>query len=236
MNKENTKKRGAITPNDDLRGIAWEAELNATLRNSLKRHATLNYVLALAVVALTIALVVLMPLKQLVPYVVRVDNLTGATSIGQTVQDYVAESELADKHWVKNFVIARERYNYRFLQQDYDTVKSLAGDIPWKQYSELFSGPKSLDRQFGENVLFTPEIVSITLTENAGQKFATVRLTVQQRDFRTESMLRTVHKVATIRYEYKPRLFISEQDAIENPFGFTVLGYQTDNEFIGGEQ
>lgn len=236
MNKENTKTRGDITPNDNLTGVTWEAELNTILRNSLKRHSALNYVLAVAVVALTIALVVLMPLKQLVPYVVRVDNLTGATSIGQTVQDYVAESDLADKHWVKNFVVARERYNYRFLQHDYDTVKSLAGDTPWKEYSELFSGPKALDRQFGENVLFTPEIVSITLTENAGQKFATVRLTVQQRDLRTETIQRMVHKVATLRYEYKPHLFISEQAAIENPFGFTVLGYQTDNEFTGAEK
>ncbi|HEY9280658.1 MAG TPA: type IV secretion system protein [Eoetvoesiella sp.] len=233
MSKENTKKRGDVTPNDELRGIEWEAELNATLRNALKRHSVLNYVLGIAVVAMAIALVVLMPLKQSVPYVVRVDNLTGATSIGQTVQDFVAETELADKHWVKNFVIARERYNYRFLQHDYDTVKSFAGDTPWKQYSELFSGPKALDREFGENVLFTPEIISITLTENAGQKFATVRLTVQQRDLRTETMQRTVHKVATLRYEYKPRLFISEQAAIENPFGFTVLGYQTDSEFTG---
>lgn len=172
MNKENTKKPGDITPNDDLRDVTWEAELNATLRNSLKRHAALNYVLAVAVIALTIALAVLMPLKQLVPYVVRVDNLTGATSIGQTVQDYVAESELADKHWVNKFVVARERYNYHLIQDDYDTVKSLAGDTPWKQYNELFSGPQALDQQFGKNILITPKIVSISLTETGGQKFA----------------------------------------------------------------
>lgn len=236
MNKENTKKPGDITPNDGLRDVTWEAELNATLRNSLKRHSALNYVLAVAVIALTIALAVLMPLKQSVPYVVRVDNLTGATSIGQTVQDYVAESELADKHWVNKFVVARERYNYHLIQDDYDTVKSLAGDTPWKQYNELFSGPQALDRQFGKNILFTPKIISISLTETGGQKFATVRLSVQQRDLRTESKLRAVHKVATLRYEYEPRLFISEQAAIDNPFGFTVLGYQTDDEFTGGEQ
>lgn len=232
MRKENTKERG-VTPNDNLRGIEWEAELNENLRKSVRRQSILNYIQAALNIALVVGIVTMLPLKQTVPYIVRVDTLTGATEIGQTVKDYVAESELADKHWVKNFVVARERYNYRLLQHDYDTVKSLAGDVPWKEYSELFSGPKALDRQLGENVQFTPEIISITLTENAGQKFATVRLKVEQRDMRTESMQRTIHKVATLRYEYKPSLFTSERAAIENPFGFTVLGYQTDSEFTG---
>lgn len=235
MKKENTKNLGDITPNDDLRDVTWEAELNANLRNSLTRHVALNYVLACAVVALAIAIAVLVPLKQLVPYVVRVDNLTGATTIGQTVQDYVAESELADKHWVNKFVVARERYNYYLIQDDYNTVKSLAGDIPWKEYNGLFDGPQALDKQLGKNIALSPKIISIALTETNGQKFATVRFSVEQRDLRAKNT-HTTHKVATLRYEYESSLFISEQEAIDNPFGFTVLGYQTDDEFIGGDQ
>lgn len=233
MTKENTKKRGAVTPNDKMTGINWEAELNSNLRNSLKRSSVLNYILGLAVVALAIAFAMLVPLKQTVPYLVRVDTLTGATQIGQTVQDYVNQSELNDKHWVKNFVVARERYNYRLLQHDYDTIKSLAGDVPWKEYDELFNGSNGLDQRLGENVQITPEIISITLTKNGDQKFATVRLKVEQRDMRSEGKTRTIQKVATLRYDYKPKFFVREREAIENPFGFVVLAYQTDNEFVG---
>ncbi|MNW20653.1 Type IV secretion system protein virB8 [compost metagenome] len=37
-------------------------------------------------------------------------------------------------------------------------------------------------------------------------------------------------RVATIRYEYKARNLVLEKEAIANPFGFTVLAYQTDPE------
>jgi len=235
MSKENTKKRGDITPNDELRGIDWEAELNENLRSSLRRHSRLNYILIVLIIVLVASIAFMLPLKKVVPLLVRVDTLTGATEIGQTVKDYVAEGELGDKHWIKSFVIARERYNYRLLQHDYDTVKSLAGDVPWKQYDELFSGPKSLDNQLGANVQITPEVVSIALTETRGQKFATVRLKIDQRDMRTEGMERTVYKVATLRYDYQPRMFITEEEGIDNPYGFTVLGYQTDSEFVGAK-
>lgn len=236
MKKENTENRRGVTPNDNLRGIEWEAELAENLRRSSRRATGLNYVLMVLVALLVVSLVALLPLKQTIPYVVRVDALTGATEIGQTVKDYVSESELNDKHWVKEFVVSRERYNYRLLQHDYNIVKFLAGDVSWKQYDELFSGTNSLDRQYGENVQNTPSIVSITLTKNGDQKFATVRLTVEQRDMRSEGKTRTLHKVATLRYEYKQRLFVREADAIENPFGFTVLAYQTDNEFVGAKK
>jgi len=233
MKNRSTEKDRDITPNDNLRGIEWEAELAENLRSATRRATGLNYVLMIIVALLVIGFVALLPLKQTVPYVIRVDSLTGATEIGQTVKDYVAESELNDKHWVKEFVVSRERYNYRLLQHDYNMIKYLAGDIPWKQYDELFKGTNSLDRQYGENVQITPTIVSITLTKNGDQKFATVRLTTEQRDMRSEAKVQTLHKVATLRYEYKQRLFVRERDAIENPFGFTVLAYQTDSEFVG---
>ena len=236
MNNKSTEKNRVVTPNDNLRGVEWEAELSENLRSSVHRATRLNYVLIILLALLIVSLVVLLPLKQTVPYVIRVDSLTGATEIGQTIKDYVAESELNDKHWIKEFVVSRERYNYRLLQHDYNKIKYLAGDISWKQYDELFKGINSLDRQYGENIQITPSIVSITLTENGNQKFATVRLTIEQRDMHSEAKARTHHKVATLRYDYKQRFFVQERDAIENPFGFTVLAYQTDSEFIGAEK
>lgn len=233
MRKKNTGLDRGVTPNDNLRGIEWEAELAENLRRATRRATGLNYILMVLVALLVIGLVMLLPLKQTIPYVVRVDSLTGATQIGQTVKDYVADSELNDKHWVNEFVIARERYNYRLLQHDYNTVKYLAGDNPWKKYDALYSGPQSPDRQYGENVQITPTVVSITLTKDGDKKFATVRLTIERRDMRNEGKPQIQHEVATLRYEYKQRTFVREHDAIENPFGFTVQAYQTDSEFVG---
>lgn len=221
-----------ITPNDSLQNnIEWEAELNSKLRRSTKTAWRFTWALIIIVGLLVIGFIVLLPLKQVVPHVVIVDKLTGEAQIAETQAEYLTDNQLNDKHWVKKFLVSRERYNYRLLQHDFNRVKRLTADQPWSDYSQLYFGKNPLDETLGENVIITPKVLSITLSEGG---FATIRFELTRRDIRSTGEPKTQRLVATMRYDYEKKYNLSESEAIENPLGFTVLAYQVDSEFVGG--
>jgi type IV secretion system protein VirB8 len=212
-----------------LSGLSWEADIVLNERRSRILAWRIASVAVAVAFIIALALLLLIPLKQVVPYVITVDKLTGESSIAMSSKNFVTSSTLNDKHWVKSFLLARERYNFKLLQYDYDTVKSLAGDGPWKVYSKLYDGDTGLDKKVGENTEIMPTILSITLNESG---IANVRYELRTRDMRSASDPVLTRRVATIRYSYKPQGQRKEFDLIDNPLGFTVDAYQTDPEFI----
>ena len=226
------KPKPEVTPNDALSDLSWEADIVLNLRQSRRtgwRVAAAGWAVA---ILLALAVILMLPLHKVVPYVVMVDKLTGEASVVSTAQDFVTTSSLNDKHWVKQFLIARERYNYRLLQHDYDNVRRMAGNSPWLAYDRQFQGDASLDKKFGDNVEITPVVLSITLAEGG---LATVRYELRTRDLRSSAEPVIARRVATVRYTYDLKGNIKESEAIENPLGFTVTGYQTDPELSQGD-
>lgn len=214
-----------------LTDLSWEADVVLNARKS----KTIAWRVAGAAVAVGLAqaaaLVMLVPLHSVVPMVVMVDKLTGESQVVPSAQEYVTTSSLSDKHWIQSFLIARERYVYRFIQFDYDTVKRLAGNQTWSNYTPLFEGSESLDKKLRDDVEIIPTVLSITLN---GSGMATVRYELRTKDYRTTAPPVVTRRVATLRYEYQSRNLTVEKDAIANPLGFTVTAYQTDPE-LGGE-
>jgi type IV secretion system protein VirB8 len=210
--------------------LSWEADIVLNERKSRVLAWKVASVAAGASCLMVVALIMLIPLKQVVPYVVEVDKLTGESSVVASSKDYISTSTLNDKHWIKTFVVARERYSYTLLQNDYDTVHILADDGPWKAYSKQFEGgDDALDKRYGKKVEILPTILSITLNEPG---IATVRFELSRKNEIGDPIV--TRRVGTIRYSYKQQLTKREFDVIDNPLGFTVEGYQTDPEFMNG--
>lgn len=213
--------------------LSWEADLVLNLRNEANR----GWFVAKAALALAgllaVALVAAGPMRKVVPYVYVVDKLTGDATIASTVPDFVTTGVLNDKHWIMQFLVSRERYNYRLLQHDYDQVRRLAGDGPWSTYDKLFQGEAALDKRNGESIEVLPTVLSITLAEGG---LATVRYELRTRDLRTLSEGSVSRRVATLRYKYEPKANLAESEAIKNPLGFTVVAYQTDPELVTGQE
>ncbi len=214
----------------ELSGVSWEIEAAVQLRRSERRAWLVAGAACLTACGCAVALITLVPLHRVVPYVVTVDKLTGETAVTTTEGATTRPNAMADKHWIKTFVIARERYNWQVVEQDYNTVRRLAGADPWSAYQKTFDGDDGLDHKYGQNIEVTPNILSITL---AGSGLATVRFELVRRDKRLPADTGTVtsRRVATLRYAYE-RKTMRESEALENPFGFVVPGYQTDPELV----
>lgn len=209
-----------------LSQLSWEA----SIVDSERRAARVAW--KIAVISLLVGLlgvasaIIVLPLKTTEIRVVTVDKLTGETAVASTLGTYVAApNELNDKYWTKRFLMARERYNYKLLQADYDTVRLLAADKPWRTYSSQFEGSESLEKKYAQDIEITPTVLSTTISQYG---IATVRYEIKERDYRSSDALAKVERrVATLRYRYAPNLSASERDLIDNPLGFTVDAYQS---------
>ncbi|MGJ7523701.1 virB8 family protein [Variovorax sp. LT1P1] len=232
--------RKSKSPNEDtaqrkddriLSDLSWEASIVLNERKSRMVAWRVAATAGVVCLAEAVALAMLVPLHSVVPTVVMVDKLTGEAQVVPSAQEYVANSTLSDKHWINNFMIARERYVYKFIQQDYDTVRRLAGNLPWGNYASQFEGSDALDKRYKEDVEILPTVLSITLNGNGT---ATVRYELRTRDYRVTAPAAVTRRIATLRYEYAVKNLTLEKEAIANPLGFTVTAYQTDAE-MGGD-
>lgn len=231
--KKNLSLEKNNIPESKLSSLSWEISIVEAERKSARLAWKICMTsLMIGLISITCCVIVL-PLKSTEIKVVTVDKLTGETGLSGQLNEYALSSnELNDKYWTKRFLVARERYSYKILQADYDVVRLLAADIPWKNYSNLFEGSNSLEKLYGSDIEIIPTILSSTISANS---IATIRYELKRKDLRNSDHenQKIERRVATIRFHYSPNLKASERDLIENPFGFTVDSYQSVLEVAG---
>lgn len=208
--------------------LSWEEDIVLHERQSRILAWRVAAAAGALLAVMTVCLALLIPLKQSIPYVITVDKLTGEAQLASTARKFVGQSELTHKYWIREFVVARERYVYKLLQRDYDTVRVLSGPEVWKTYSANFSGPNALDKRVGDTVEAAPNILSIVLHND---NTATVRYDLVKRETKQGTQSSTSRRVATLRFTYESKTLAKEIDLIANPLGFTVTAYHTDQEF-----
>ena len=217
------------------KAVDWEASRTQTLEKSERRAWTVAF-FAVSVAGLALsAIVIMMPLKETVPYVIRIDNATGVPDLVTAMRDKtMTGDEIMDKYWLAHYVRARETYDWYTLQRDYDTVGLLSSTNVGKGYAQLFEGKDALDKKYNKTIRATIEIISVVPTsENTG----TVRFIKTTKRVDQEDSPGTVTRwVATIAYEYQDTALIVESARLINPFGFQVLSYRVDPEMIGHTQ
>lgn len=218
------------TPFDEA--ISWESSRVLAFEKSEGRAWRIAMISAgVAALAIT-AIVMMMPLKESVPFVVRVDSTTGVPDIVTALTDKtVTGDEVMDKYWLAQYVRARETYDWYTLQRDYDTVGLLSSTNVGAGYAQNFEGKEALDKKYGKTIRATVEIISVVPTsKNTG----TVRFIKSIKRVDQEGAPGTVTKwVATVAYEYRNTALIKESARLVNPFGFQVLTYRVDPEMIG---
>lgn len=212
------------------RAVTWEASLDEVRHRSEKRAWYIAGVSWLVTVLLGVALVVLLPLKTTVPYVVQVERATGQTEIVSplTMRD-IPQRELAEKYWAKKYVIARESYFWTILQMDYDNVIGMSSPDVGAQYTALYRGDNARDKRLGAGVEERVRIISVTLPPDQVGK-AVVRFERLVRRANSEAVEQSSTHVATVAYEFRPTKYGRERELVDNPFGFTVTAYRIDDE------
>lgn len=216
-------------PDYHQEAMSWETSRVLQLEKSERRAWTVAAVSAVTVLLSWLAIVFMMPLKEAVPYVIRVDNATGVPDIVTTLKEKsVAGDEVMDKFWVAKYVRAHETYDWYSLQEEYETVNLLSSPGVAADYNKRFEGEGALDKTFGNNVRVTVAVASIVLS---GKGVATVRFTKRIRTL-ADGREDVSQWVATIGYEYRGTAKLRESVRLTNPFGFQALTFRLDEEVL----
>jgi type IV secretory pathway component VirB8 len=215
--------------------VNWESSRLLAVEKSERRAWRIAGCSVGVTILAVAAIAMMMPLKESIPYVVRVDNSTGVPDIVTSMVDKkVTGDEVMDKYWLAQYTRARETYDWYTLQRDYNTVGLLSSPHVGQGYAQQFEGKDALDKTFGKAVRSTVEIVSVV---PSGKNTGTVRFIKTTKRVDQEASPGTVTKwVATVAYEYRSTALIKESARLVNPFGFQVLSYRVDPEMIGSVQ
>ena len=213
---------------------AWEIDRALMLERSERRAwqvGASGLVLGLIGIA---AVFVQGPLRRVVEIPIVVDRVTGETTIQQRLNvETIPPMEALDKHNLATFVRAREGYNWMFLQRDFDQVTRMAVPAVFADYNRQFDGDAALQKKLGASEEWRINVVGVRLAAsgrsgNRGEATVTYDKVVRQSDRNLPEV--TTRHVASIVFQYQPRVLARERDRLENPFGFVVMAYRSDPE------
>lgn len=213
-------------------GQNWEANRVADLENS-NRFAWRIAMVATGVAAIAcIGIATLAPFKVTIPYLFAVDRATGNVELVSAGDNraVVGYQDLLDKHWAKKYVTARESYNWKLLQADYDSVLNYSTDEVGREYAAIFQGDNAKDKKFGASVEEKVKVLSVTISHDQVGTKAVVRFEKTTRRNGSEYADAPQYYVATMAFDYKPSMLGKEEVLIDNPIGFKVSAYRRDSE------
>lgn len=212
----------------------WEIDRTLMLERS-ERRAWAAAAAGLAIGLIGIAAVFVQgPLRKVVEIPIVVDRVTGETTIQQRLsEETIPAMEALDKHNLATFVRSREAYSWMFLQRDFDQVARMAVPAVFSEYNRQFEGDGALQKKVGATEEWRINIVGVRLRasgRSGNQSDATVTYdkVVRMTD-RNLPDVSTRH-VASVVYQYHPKVLAKESDRLENPFGFVVTAYRSDPE------
>lgn len=174
------------------------------------------------------------PLRRTVEIPIVVDRVTGETTVQQRLaEETIPSLDALDKHNLATFVRAREGYSWMFLQRDFDQVARMAVPTVFADYNRQFEGEAALHKKLAATEEWRIQVIGVRLSPagrrgNRGDATVTYDKVVRRSDRQTPEV--SSRHVASVVFEYQPKVLANERDRLENPLGFVVTAYRSDPE------
>ena len=213
---------------------AWEVDRALMLEKSERRGWMVGGVGVVLAILSVLAVFAQGPLRQVVGVPIVVDKTTGETTIQQRLSvESVPPQEALDKHNLAVFVRAREGYSWWWLQRDFEQVARMAVPAVFADYNRLFDGDAAVQKKLASSEEWRINVVGVRLSPggrrgNKGDATVTYDKVTRQTERNLPDV--TTRHVASIVFEYQPKVLAKEKDRLENPFGFVVTAYRSDPE------
>lgn len=214
--------------------IQSAAAFNKSEIDMVRRNSKIAWRIAIGCLVITGmaigAVAALTPIKTVQPYVIRVDNNTGATDIVTTLkQSEKTYGEVIDKYWLAQYVKYRESYDWQTIQSTYDATMLLSAVPIQKEFANIYSdnNPNAPHKMLKDNFKV---IVTVKAISFVGQ-MAQIRFDKQLIPISGDTSKTTPPQqlIATVAYEYTNQP-TQEKDRLINPLGFQITSYRVDPE------
>jgi type IV secretion system protein VirB8 len=212
---------------------SWADDRQDMLRAS-RRTAWIVAGVAVAIALFeAIALIVLMPLKTVVPYTLLVDKQTGyVQELKPLDAEKIAPDTALTQSFLVQYVIARESYDATTVQATYRKVQLWSADSARADYVNTMqaTNPASPLSRYPRTTIVDTRVKSIT---SMGGNQALVRFDTVRRDQGGQTQP-AESWVAVIKYRFSTGPMRAE-DRFINPLGFQVFGYNRSQENLAPE-
>jgi type IV secretion system protein VirB8 len=223
---------GVLTP--DLKAYFAEARRwDEDRLNSALRSRRLAWIVAAGAAGLagaaTVAVAALAPLKTVEPFVVRIDNATGAVDVMTALRgpQRLAYDEAVSKYFLGLYVRARETWLPQAAEANFGQVSIMSTPAEQQRWAGAFrpANPTSPQVTLGAAAQADVEIRAISFVN---PQVANVRF---RKLIRRGPQTASGDWIATVAFAYTEAP-MAEADRLRNPLGFQVASYRADPEVI----
>jgi type IV secretion system protein VirB8 len=207
----------------------WDEDERRNERNSRRLAWTVATVASVLATAAIGAVAALSPLKRVEPFVVRVDNATGAVDVMTSVTgaDQMSGKEAVTKYFLGQYIRARETWLPSAAEANFRQVSIMSTPAEQERWSAFFRPANPASPQVALGAANSAE-VEIRAISFVNRQVANVRFrkTVHQ-----GQSAATSDWIATLTFAYT-KAPMAEADRLRNPLGFQVASYRADPEVV----
>jgi len=213
---------------------SWDADRAAQFRRSASRAWWAAGAGWLCAVATALALAMLMPLKRVDPFVIRVDNSTGIVDVVPVYAGHATAEEAVTRYFLTHYLTICERFNFATAESDYEECGAFHSAQRNQAWYALWTAtnpasPLNVHKD-GSTVRVQVNSVSFFTRASGLSDLAQVRYlkAVRQGTGSEESF---THWVATIQYAYADP---AKDPKVRrwNPLGFKIVDFHTEPEVM----
>lgn len=203
-----------------------EIDLFLHLKKSNKYHKFVSAGFFFLAAISGVAVTVMAPLKESVPYLLIADKTTGTVdSLSALTPDKINSNQAITEYFIRQYVTNRESYQGKLIQTYYDKTIAFSDENVGQEYDKIFSGKNALDKKYGDNLEIITNVT--TIIPDLVNKKAVVRFEKTYIEANKEP--RTELWSGDVSYFFTPKEMKIKQRAI-NPIGFTVDAYRSSQE------
>jgi len=214
---------------------SWDADRSAQFRRSSRVAWWAAAAGWLSAVAGAVALAVLMPLKRVDPFLIRVDNTTGVVDVVPVYAGGATMDEAVTRYFLTHYLDVCERFNFATAESDYEECGAFHSPQRNQAWYALWTAtnpasPLNVHKD-GSSVRVQVTSVSFFTRASGLSDLAQVRYlrAARQGPGAEESV---THWLATVQYAYSEPAK-DPRTRRWNPLGFKILDLRTEPEVIG---
>lgn len=211
---------------------SWDADRAAQAQRSSRIAWTVAAGAGTCATLTAAAILALMPLKRVEPFVIRVDNTSGVVDVVPVFTGNVEMPEAVTRYFLDHYVTICERFNFATAESDYEECGAFhtaqRNQLWYQQWNR--SNPESPLNRFRDGTVIQTQVMSISFFTrgNGVADLAQVRYAKRRRNANGGEAERT-QWIATVQYAYGE----PSQDARSrrwNPLAFKIIDFRPEQE------
>jgi type IV secretion system protein VirB8 len=207
--------------------LTYEESMHYLVQKSNKRAWTVAVASLLVSVLLAAAIMLLTPIKTVVPYVIKVNEETGNVEIMTSLDNKktLPFQTVMDKAEANRYVMKRIGYHYDTLESDYYYVMLHSTEEVAKVYDKEIRGKNGRVEKLKDNFTKEVNIISVVPGKSADLNNMTVRAKIDVINKNIGEVVDSYKMIYTIVYKYFNNAELSEKDRLINPFAYKVIDF-----------